>query len=100
MHYSIRCERPCAAPPEIVYDLLIDVKRWPDRLSELRSAVWAEAGIRGGPRGSHPPKHAYTQESYQIPAGAIFGLAAAGGSNGGSNSVPSRLCTGSRCDHG
>jgi hypothetical protein len=44
MRYSIRFERACAAPPEVVYELLIDVERWPDWLSRARSANWEEPG--------------------------------------------------------
>lgn len=52
MHYSIRFERACAAPPEIVYELLIDVEQWPDWLPGARSAVWEEAGTRGTSEGA------------------------------------------------
>jgi Polyketide cyclase / dehydrase and lipid transport len=47
MHYCIRFQRACAAPAEAVYDLLIDVERWPDWLSGVRSAVWEKVGTRG-----------------------------------------------------
>lgn len=50
MHYSIRFQRACAAPPEVVYGLLIDVARWPDWMPQVRSAVWEDAGIRAGTR--------------------------------------------------
>lgn len=52
MRYSVRFERACAAPSEVVYDVLIDVERWPDWLSGARSAVWEEAGIAGTREGA------------------------------------------------
>lgn len=49
-HLTYPSNRRTAASPEIVYDLLIDVLRWPDWLPGVRSAVWEEAGTRGGTR--------------------------------------------------
>lgn len=51
MHYSIRFQRACAAPPEVVYDLLIDAERWPDWLSGARSAGWEDPGTSGTQQG-------------------------------------------------
>jgi carbon monoxide dehydrogenase subunit G len=51
MHHSIRFERACTAPPEAVYDVLIDVERWPEWLSGARSAGWEkpdDSGTRVG----------------------------------------------------
>jgi carbon monoxide dehydrogenase subunit G len=52
MRHSIRFERACAAPPEVVYDVLIDVERWPDWLSGARSACWEKADIPGTREGA------------------------------------------------
>lgn len=52
MRYSIRHERACAAPPEVVYGLLIDVDRWPDWLPGTRSANWEEAARPGTREGA------------------------------------------------
>ncbi|MGV0039425.1 SRPBCC family protein [Mycobacterium colombiense] len=52
MRYSIRFERACAAPPEVVYGLLIDVERWPDWLPGARSANWEETGSLGAHEGA------------------------------------------------
>jgi hypothetical protein len=47
MRHSVRFERACAAPPEVVYDVLIDVERWPGWLSGARSAGWEKSDISG-----------------------------------------------------
>ncbi|OBH82902.1 SRPBCC family protein [Mycobacterium sp. E2989] len=47
MRFSCRVERPCTAPAEVVYDLLIDVDRWPDWLPGTRSADWDDPGGAG-----------------------------------------------------
>lgn len=52
MRSSIRFERACAAPPDVVYDLLIDVERWPEWLSGTRSAGWEEPGTPGTREGA------------------------------------------------
>lgn len=44
MGYRLSFERACAAPAQDVYDLLIDVERWPDWLTAARSALWEEPG--------------------------------------------------------
>lgn len=126
MRHSIRFERACAAPPEVVYDVLVDVERWPEWLSGARSAEWEKAELPGTRVGAirrivvsgltmreeiltvdRPHHHAYRivsgipvndhRADVHIPT---FGLAVAGGCNGGNASVPSRLCTGNRCDQG
>ncbi|SPM27083.1 SRPBCC family protein [Mycobacterium terramassiliense] len=47
MRHSIRLERACAAPPALVYDILIDVERWPEWLSGARSAGWEKSDTSG-----------------------------------------------------
>jgi uncharacterized protein YndB with AHSA1/START domain len=38
LHYRI--ERTCAASPQQVYDVLLDVERWPDWMPGVRTAGW------------------------------------------------------------
>lgn len=52
MHYSIRLEQACTAPPDVVYDLLIDVERWPEWLPGTRSAGWEDPGTPGTREGA------------------------------------------------
>lgn len=47
MRHCVRFERASAAPAEVVYDVLIDVERWPDWLSGARSASWEKSDISG-----------------------------------------------------
>ncbi|WP_096289037.1 SRPBCC family protein [Mycobacterium ahvazicum] len=44
MRFSCRFERACAAPVHDVYDLLIDVARWPEWLPGVRAAGWEDPG--------------------------------------------------------
>ncbi|WP_197502030.1 SRPBCC family protein [Mycobacterium sp. E2733] len=52
MHYSIWLEQACTAPPDVVYDLLIDVERWPEWLSGTRSAGWEDPETPGKREGA------------------------------------------------
>lgn len=52
MRFSCRFERACAAPAQVVFDLLVDVERWPDWLAGTRSAVWEDPGPPGTREGA------------------------------------------------
>ena len=45
LHYRI--ERTCAATPQQVYDVLLDVERWPDWMPGVRTAGWERHGAPG-----------------------------------------------------
>jgi hypothetical protein len=45
LHYRI--EQPCAAPQQVIYDVLLDVERWPDWMPGVRAATWERPGTTG-----------------------------------------------------
>jgi carbon monoxide dehydrogenase subunit G len=52
MRYHLQFEKACVAPPQEVFDLLVNVERWPDWLTAVKSATWEDPGDPGTHHGA------------------------------------------------